>query len=233
MDVPRKVLYRRWWCVGHNGHLLSHCGNHGPRRYWIPCRLCIWVFSNRQHSAEFFEKAHRFIMTRLARRPPSPKDMWSWISLQHNWFMLLFRFRQRKKKKSITLCCLDRSTRAVIDMKKNPRVGWWKSVLLSILLRGKASIVQWKSRLSSAIPKAVADIKVEAAFNSNSHSAYLRYQLLCGTCPRMVRHTSLWLLWNLATSSALALALILNMPAFPESLAGNIHLSKGKNDNIK
>lgn len=116
------------------------------------------------------------------------------------------------KKQYITFCCLDRSTREVIDIRKTGELADRK-VLLSVLLRGKTSIPTSSSGRagSQVLPQRPwLTSKSGLPSISNPHSAYLWYQSLCGTWSRMMKHTSLWLLWNPATSSALALALIHN-----------------------
>ena len=75
-----------------------------------------------------------------------------------------------KEKPSITLCRLDKSTREAIDVRKTDELADGK-VLVYFSLRGESStpgIEDWKPWLSSAIPEAVADVKVEAVFNSSS-----------------------------------------------------------------
>lgn len=75
-----------------------------------------------------------------------------------------------KEKSSITLCCRDKSTREVNDVRKVGELADGR-VLVHVSLQGKTStpdIEDWKRWLSIAIPEAVADVKVEAVFNSSS-----------------------------------------------------------------
>lgn len=139
------------------------------------------------------------------------------------------------KKQSITFCCLDRSTREVIDIRKTGELADRK-VLLSVLLRGKTSIPdveQRKSRLSSATPEAMADIKVGAAFNFKSSLCLLMVPIAVWD---MVKNDEAYKFVAFVESSNLfcsSSSSDTQHAALPESLAGNIHLDKGKNGNIQ
>ncbi|KAE8323527.1 hypothetical protein BDV39DRAFT_208812 [Aspergillus sergii] len=74
------------------------------------------------------------------------------------------------EKPSITLCPLHKIRRDVAGLRRTGELADGK-VLISILLEGKPSIPkieEWNRLLMSSIPDAVADIKIEAVFESTS-----------------------------------------------------------------